>query len=410
MKKISQAMLCFVMVVIVIVTATTPALAASGAMYANVSEVQSSWKNGSEMIESDDAQMKQWAEYWIKAAGAKTEDEKARALYDAVVKYMQYDTSAVEKWVNYNGQSVQVKNIPNADLGYFVTQKSALTCLKEISSYINNGGSKPKGLCGDFARLYAGLLRSVGIPAYVEIGVTVSGNTYIHHARTVLIEVSTMRAYTSDTCYGASSGNASKYYKMTSTTYKDNYTRTNIYAERTPSKTPTVYDTNTVKSAANLPKQVAVNIPAQNRYSGTQFDKPTVKLNLGGDNPEVYMNLVYYGGNWWLTAVDICMILDYTSTSINVEWMDNEGTVEFTRGEYRMRGTESNWTNGTRPELSMTAQAYKTYAWFEGDETNIEILLIKGQSFARLDQVANMLNFAGSSLCSELGGSFKIIG
>lgn len=404
MKKMSKLLGSLLLALALVINVATPALAASAAKATKVASIPASWTDASEMVESDNVWAKSWAEYWIEQVGAKTDEEKAKALFLAATASMDYDYDTVYRNVNYNGKTMMVKEVPNGDLGYFIEQKSYLKCAQEASAYYSGEIAKPKGLCGDYARYMVGMCRAVGLPAYVEIG-KMSDGTY--HARVVVIFPSTMTAYYCDPCWASSAKDTMKYFMMSAATYNDNYTQGSISSERRPVKVPEIYNTNTGTVTQEVSKLIPVVVSKENRWSGSQCAPVTFLIN--GATKEVYMNTFYFNGYWWLSATDVCQILGHTPRNVNVEWMQDEGSVMFTRGDYRTRGAESNWTNGVKPEINKTAQAYKTFAYFDGELTDIEIILISGQSFVRLDQVAEKMDFTGSTSTHDSSGAYFYI-
>jgi hypothetical protein len=115
----------------------------------------------SEMVQSDDATGKAWAEYMVMSAGAKTDAEMIRAVYGVYTNNMEYDRDAL----------VAVRDLPAGERATRIQRYDYLSVLTLVAEYLTGKStSKPKSLCGGYTYGIAGSLRALGIPVKIEIG------------------------------------------------------------------------------------------------------------------------------------------------------------------------------------------------------------------------------------------------
>lgn len=115
----------------------------------------------SEMVQSDDAIGRAWAEYIVEAAGADTDTEKIRAIYAWYTRNMEYDKDVLAR----------VRDLPAAEQMRAVPRYDYLSVLSALADYAAGlRESKPKNLCGGYAYGIAGSLRALGIPVKIEMG------------------------------------------------------------------------------------------------------------------------------------------------------------------------------------------------------------------------------------------------
>jgi hypothetical protein len=121
----------------------------------------SDFTTASEMVQSDDETGKAWAEYIVRNAGAKTDEEKIRAVYDMYTNNMEYDRDAL----------VAVRDLPASEHALRIPRYDYLSVLTSVAEYTTGKSkSKPKSLCGGYTYGIAGSLRALGIPVKIEIG------------------------------------------------------------------------------------------------------------------------------------------------------------------------------------------------------------------------------------------------
>ncbi|MDR2355913.1 MAG: transglutaminase-like domain-containing protein [Clostridiales Family XIII bacterium] len=121
----------------------------------------SEYTKPSELVQSDDAIGKAWAEYIVETAGAETETEKIRAIYAWYTRNMEYDHDIV----------LRVRDLPAAEQMRRVPRYDYLSVLAAVADYAAGlREDKPKNLCGGYAYGVAGSLRALGIPVKIEMG------------------------------------------------------------------------------------------------------------------------------------------------------------------------------------------------------------------------------------------------
>ncbi|MFV0485091.1 MAG: hypothetical protein ACK5MU_02600 [Candidatus Saccharimonadales bacterium] len=408
MKKASRIMSAILALVLVLALVPTTAFAASSDdYYITYSKVSSSWLAKSEMVDwSTDSWTRDWTDYLTDTGRSNpTFSQIVEAAYNSTVEYARYSTTLLDSYVTYDGKSVQIKNIPNADLAYYVPQYTFSELLDQVSDYSNNGGSRPRWTCGDYARFMVGLLRSQGIPAYIEIGYQSSTGRY--HSRVAVVDESNKRIYYSDPTYGITSNNTSKWMWLTWSEYSSDYSQSYISTEKLPSKQPPAVNPDPKPPVVRpeYPSAYAISVPADCRY-----DDVIVPITKNGVLiASVPMRVIWYDGAWWFTARDACMVLKDTTRSVKVSWDSTKNTLVFNRGNYVSNGTEVNWTNGTRISIDKTSQAYMLPpAFFGNEQTNIRVISIGGTTYVRPIDIAKMMDFDGSvAVENELGGNFK---
>ncbi len=117
-------------------------------------------------------------------AGKKTNEEKVKAIYDYIVKNIDYDTEFAKK-VAENGM-----------VGYMDAER----CLKN-----------KKGICGDYSVLFATMCRAQGIPCMVVEGYVTSGGQIFHAWNKVYLGGS-WKFY--DTTFDAGGGKGKNYIEV----------------------------------------------------------------------------------------------------------------------------------------------------------------------------------------------------
>jgi hypothetical protein len=127
----------------------------------------------SEMIQSDDAVGKLWAEYIVQSAAAKTEYEKIRAICAWYAENIEYD----------RGFFLRVRDLPAKEHASAIARYDYLSVLASVADYVTaESKEKPKHLCGGYTYGAAGSLRALGIPVRIEIGemdrITQKGELY----------------------------------------------------------------------------------------------------------------------------------------------------------------------------------------------------------------------------------------
>jgi hypothetical protein len=127
----------------------------------------------SEMVQSDNARGKEWAEYIVQEAGAKTDMQKIRAVYAWYVENLEYYRDVLsEKVYDEDAQSfVSIRDLPRTEHALYIPRYDYLTVLASVAEYaMGRSKIKPKNLCGGFAFGIAGSLRALGIPVQIQIG------------------------------------------------------------------------------------------------------------------------------------------------------------------------------------------------------------------------------------------------
>jgi hypothetical protein len=115
----------------------------------------------SEMIQSDDAAGRLWAEHIVREAGAKTEYEKIRAICAWYAENIEYDRDSF----------LRVRDLPAETRASALARYDYLSVLASVADYATaKSEEKPRYLCGGYAYGAAGSLRALGIPVRVEIG------------------------------------------------------------------------------------------------------------------------------------------------------------------------------------------------------------------------------------------------
>jgi hypothetical protein len=219
MKKIRV----FVSVLIMLIILATPVLSAA-ALTAEAEPRVTRWHAApSEWLAS--TQMIDWRNYevivrvdrWLKEAGAETDDEKSRALYDIVLK-AGYNSDVFQQEVEWEGELIRLALLPATAQAFFLEEKSFMTCFREMIAYLDEGGPRPLWFCGDYSRFHVGLLRAAGISAAVSVGRTSGG---VLHARVMEARLmsegnaSWALIYYSDPTFGSTTGLSDKFFHMT---------------------------------------------------------------------------------------------------------------------------------------------------------------------------------------------------
>jgi transglutaminase-like putative cysteine protease len=115
----------------------------------------------SETVQSDNAVGKAWAEYIVRSAGAVTETEKIRAVYDWYVNNMEYDYDL----------AAYLSGLPAGERNAHMPKQDYLSVRASVADYVmGKSEAKPKSLCGGYVHGVAGGLRALGIPVMIEIG------------------------------------------------------------------------------------------------------------------------------------------------------------------------------------------------------------------------------------------------
>jgi hypothetical protein len=115
----------------------------------------------SETVQSDDEAGKAWAEHIAQSAGAVTETEKIRAVYDWYTGNMEYDHDLADR----------LRRLPADERASHMPGQDYLSVLASVTDYVTGKSkAKPKSLCGGYVHGVAGSLRSLGIPVKIEIG------------------------------------------------------------------------------------------------------------------------------------------------------------------------------------------------------------------------------------------------
>ena len=193
-----------------------------------VETTQTEWLASSPMIDYDDPELVSWVEHYVEESGAQTPEDIDRVLYDLATQHAIYNTEVVNGQVEYKGEIIPFIDLPNNDMGYYVDKKPYSQCLRELIDYLEHDGPQPTWLCGDFARFYVGLLRTMGFSAYVEITrtwdlVAEDWTSSNYHARIAVIYPGTQTMYFSDPTFGSSSGSERGrliFYKLPATAYQ----------------------------------------------------------------------------------------------------------------------------------------------------------------------------------------------
>ena len=359
----------------------------SGDYYATTySNLSSDWSRSSEMVNWKSVDSR-WTDY-LTDGSDRSFSGIVESAYGSTVAYAKYNTELVNS----------IKNVPNADLGYYVPQYTFSEMLDQVSKYINDGGNAPRWTCGDYCRFMVGLLRSQGIPAYIEFGS--QGSTGRYHTRVAIVDTSTGRIYYSDPTYGVSSGDKSKWMWLTKSEYDYDYTQGYISTEVMPTKRPAT-DSSSAKPATppvevsrpSYPEAYKINIPADCRY-----DDVVVPVTRNGELiGNIPMRVVWYDESWWFTVTDVGAIMSGATRSVSFVWDSNKNTLVFNRGSYPREKWGKNWTDKTPIAIDKSSQAYMCPpAFFGSEQTNIRVISIGGTSYVRLGDIAKMMNFDGT--------------
>jgi transglutaminase-like putative cysteine protease len=115
----------------------------------------------SETVQSDDTVGKAWAEYIVQNAGAVTETEKIRAVYDWYTDNLEYDYDL----------AAYARSLPDNERASHMPKQDYLTVLFSVTDYVTGKSeTKPKSLCNGYVHGVAGSLRALGIPVMIEVG------------------------------------------------------------------------------------------------------------------------------------------------------------------------------------------------------------------------------------------------
>lgn len=385
MKKTSRILSALFAFIIMATFLPTHASAASSEdYYATYNNLSSDWSANSEMVDWASVDTR-WTDYLTDTGtNSRTFSAIVEASYNSTVAYAKYNTELVNS----------IKNVPNEDLGYYVPQYTFSEMVGQVSRHINDGGNSPRWTCGDYCRFMVGLLRSQGIPAYIEFGS--QGSTGRFHTRVAAVDTASGKIYYSDPTYGSSSGQENKWMWLTKSEYNYDYTQSYISSERMPTKRPSTDNssggTAPVVQRPNYPVAYAISIPADCRY-----DDVVVPITRNGALVgNIPMRVVWYDESWWFTARDVGMIMNGTTRSVNLSWDSKKDTLVFNRGAYKTNGSETNW-QGEVLAIDKTSQAYmRPPAFFGSEQTNIRVISIGGTTFVRLGDIARMMNFDGT--------------
>lgn len=409
MKKAYRIMSAILALICIVALMPTAASAASSDdYYITYNSLSSDWLAKTEMVDwSTDSWTDDWCDYLTDTGSRRRSfSNLVEAAYNSTVEYARYNSDLLDSYVPYGGSArIRVKDIPNADLAYYVPQYTFSELLDQVVDYINNGGSRPRWTCGDYSRFMTGLLRSQGIPAYIETGYQSSTGRY--HTRVAVVDEDNRRIYYSDPTFGVTSGNKSKWMWLTWSEYSSDYSQSYVSPEKLPSKQPPAVNPNPKPPIVRpeYPTSYAISIPSDSRH-----DNVVVPISKNGKRiASVPMRVIWYDNAWWFTARDACMVLKDTTRSVKLTWDSTKNTLVFSRGNYVSNGSEVNWTHGTSIAIDRTSQAYMLPpAFFGSEQTNIRVISIGGTTYVRPIDIAKMMNFDGSvSVETELGGNFK---
>ncbi|MDR1245491.1 MAG: transglutaminase-like domain-containing protein [Clostridiales Family XIII bacterium] len=115
----------------------------------------------SETVQSDNTVGKAWAEYIVRNAGAVTETEKIRAVYDWYTDNLEYDYDL----------ATYARSLPDNERASNMPKQDYLTVLFSVTDYVTGKSeTKPKSLCNGYVHGVAGSLRALGIPVMIEVG------------------------------------------------------------------------------------------------------------------------------------------------------------------------------------------------------------------------------------------------
>lgn len=121
----------------------------------------SSFTAASETVQSDNAVGKAWAEYVVRNAGAVTETEKIRAVYDWYTANLEYDYEL----------AAYARSLPDNERSAHIPKQDYLSILFSVTDYVTGKtDTKPKSLCEGYVHGVAGSLRALDIPVMIEVG------------------------------------------------------------------------------------------------------------------------------------------------------------------------------------------------------------------------------------------------
>lgn len=121
----------------------------------------SAFTSASGTVQSDDAFGRAWAEYIVRNAGAVTETEKIKAVYDWYTRNMEYDYDL----------AAYLRSLPAGERASKMPGQDYLSVPVSVTDYVvGKSETKPRRLCGGYVHGVAGSLRALGIPVMIEIG------------------------------------------------------------------------------------------------------------------------------------------------------------------------------------------------------------------------------------------------
>ncbi len=361
---------------------TTPEVSAKSKSVGNVS---ASWLASSKMVNWKSADWSEWVTWLLKNEDAYygTDLQKARALYDATIKYGNWDDDYLDRDVWYNGKWTSLRDVPAKKVETYVPQYTFTQCMEQLADAVLYDGTLPSWRCGDYARFLTGLLRAADIPAYIEVGYQKSLDHY--HYRVVMIDKAKMQKYWLDPCMADETGDYDDYFKMTETLYANDY----VYKWTDDEKASSVVlaaagskstgsaggDTNTTTTTQKI------TIAKNKRYNNGEFDLSFV---IDGKTISNDMAVVSYDGKLWFPARDLAHILrKYTVRPLSLNWSKTYDTLSFGDTE-RNRNEAITWTS----TVNKTAQAYLVpKAWYGGYQTEVRVIVIDGLAFVNAEEL-----------------------
>lgn len=354
MKKISR-IVALALAFVLAVGMPVPVLAATNPKTESVSRIRSDWTDSTKRIDwKDDVMTRAFVESLV--ADVSGEFKEARAVFNFIISNVDY--------------SSDVK-----------TQRTYSELMKKVAQrYVGDIG-RPSMNAEEISVLYVGMLRTLGIPAYVESG---TRNGWDH---AWVVTILSKTKYWNDPARAESQGSShvETYYQMSANTYRSNYWAEGGYFDEgtkppsppTPAPDPKVdyAEKVTVAISSNSRWQITVPIPetqAWNEY----------KVNVGGFT---------YGSKNYLPIQTVAAILD-----LDYEWRGDWNTVLFEFGD----GAEK----ASACTINKTAQAYKTqYAWVRtewGDliESDSLVFIIDGQKYVCPEDIRDAAGIDGVNI------------
>lgn len=348
MKKISRSLICAVLACVLITALAMPAFAATNPKTERVSQVKSAWTESTELINwGDNVLGRALVESWV--ANETTDAKRSETLYKIVVDYIPYDAN-IDSQRSYEEL---LTLLAKRYLGEITRTKASMN-----EDEINI--------------LYTGMLRTVGISAYVEMG-------WAHgRAHSWVVSVISKTKYWSDPTWGIHKNSSTgTYWQLSSSTFNSEKYRYDDVLEEKKTTTDSNNNQDNKDDDMSPGELKTISVPEKERFDITlSFWKDGVKYS-------VTMTVFKYGNRSYMPASVSANVLGLWS-GYNSDWKAATFSRDYT-------------TSLQNKTVSHTAQAYMGQnAVILGsrgtvETTNSPTIVIDGTSFVCFEDVRDAI-------------------